>query len=152
MVSCSKIGNQGNNGDKAAIVDGTSYNLTKGYWGYEYDEASLYFTNMDLFNMTTIPERVEMLTVNIDGKATNIQAGTHKGYMEFWSMNPSTEQYYTATYGNVTVIIAQDGSNYTVTIPEIIVESYEGDIYDKDNVKKVPFSFRYTGPLERYAF
>lgn len=151
-VSCSKIADliNMNKGDHAAVVDGKSYNLANGYWESSDNEVHLYFTNMDMTNMTSMPERVEMLTLNIDGKATSIQEGDHTGDMEFWSMSPATESYDAMAYGNVNVTISLDDSGYTVTIPEITVDSYEGGF--DSAVRKVPFTFKYIGQLEYYSF
>lgn len=153
MVSCSnEDGDEtGGGGDKAIVVNGKVSKLNHGYWEADEGEVHMYFSNVDMLNMSSLPKKVEMLTMNIEGKATSIQTGTHRAYIEFWSMNPVEETYNGSAYGNVNVVITKNGSEYTVTIPETTVRYVEGD-GDEDNSKPVPFTFKYTGRMLYYYF
>ena len=153
ITSCSNedddaggAGGAGGAGDKSAVVNGKVSKLNYGFWETHDGEVSLYFSNVDILNTSSLPKKVEMLTMNIEGRATSIQTGTHRAYIEYNSLNPASETYFNfCAYGNVDVTIAKNGSEYTITIPETTVRYYEGE--DRDNYKTVPFTFSYTGRL-----
>ena len=147
ITSCSnEDGDAGGAGDKSAVVNGKVSKLNYGFWETHDGEVSLYFSNVDILNMSSLPKKVEMLTMNIEGRATSIQTGTHRAYIEYDSLNPASETYFNfCAYGNVDVTIAKNGSEYTITIPETTVRYYEGE--DEYNYKTVPFTFSYTGRL-----
>lgn len=144
-------GGAGGAGDKSAVVNGKVSKLNYGFWETHDGEVSLYFSNVDMLNMSSLPKKVEMLTMNIEGRATSIQTGTHRADIEYWSVNPETNTYNASADGNnVDVTIAKNGSEYTITIPETTVRYYEGE--DKHNYKTVPFTFSYTGRLVQAQF
>lgn len=147
MVSCSnEDGDEtGGGGDKAIVVNGKVSKLNHGYWEADEGEVHMYFSNVDMLNMSSLPKKVEMLTMNIEGRATSIQTGTHRADIEYWSVNPETNTYNASADGNVDVTITKNGSEYTITIPETTVRYYEGE--DEYNYKTVPFTFSYTGRL-----
>lgn len=146
ITSCSnEDGDAGGAGDKSAVVNGKVSKLNYGFWETHDGEVYLHFSNVDILNMSSLPKKVEMLTMNIEGRATSIQTGTHRADIEYWSVNPETNTYNASADGNVDVTIAKNGSEYTITIPEATVRYYEGE--DEYNYKTVPFTFSYTGRL-----
>ena len=53
--------------------------------------------------------------------------------------------------GTVTIIITKEGDNFTITIPETMLDSWDvntdSDVYTGKKAGSVPFSFNYTGKL-----
>ena len=138
-------------GSKSAKVNGQSYNLAYGFWDTRGNYTCFEFSNVDLRNPSSWPEKIDMLYFNVDG-ITSPQPGTYNGVgIEIYSFNSKKEGvYYPGASGIVNLTIAKSGNNYTFTIPETTINYYSNGNVDEST--RVPFSFSWTGSLTYYDF
>lgn len=152
-------------GNKAAVVDGKAYNMKYAWYraegGGRYWPLEIEFSNVDIYDFDYICAqrqiRVQHLGIIINNYVYHdVQSGTYNAEILFEDASTEGYSYETKKWRNVQyhaydvwddeVIITRDGDNYSVTIPETMIEPH---IAGKET--SVPFSFYYTGKISEYS-
>ena len=150
MMSCSSDDDDNNvNGERMVVINGTHYPLYFGFYDTEGGELHMEFINFDPFNPTNLPQSANALTINID-ELSDLEQGTYKGDLEFWSTAIYTDDFYGSANGTVDVTIEKKGAYYVITIPESTVNFYYDENFDES--ERVSLSFNFTGPMEYSEF
>ena len=167
LSSCSKDddddGGSGG-GSKAAVVDGKAYNMKYAWWRVNGSGKSkhltLEFSSIDIYNRDYIYAQPQIRAQFIDLEIGNweysdVQSGTYTGGLNFDDSEAKgysdethewqSIQYHTLVEGKVKVVITRDGDDFTITIPETMIDSY--DVNTEKRIASVPFSFTYKGKI-----
>ena len=164
LSSCSKDddddGGSGG-GSKAVVVDGKAYNTKYAWWKAKYNTLTLKFCSFDVYDLDFIysePEQIRGQYMEMEiykWEYSDVQPGTYTAELIFYDATTKgysiethhwqSYQFYTYVEGKVNVTRTKDGDNFSITIPETMIDSYDPNT--EKRAGSVPFSFNYTGKI-----